>query len=229
MYSLLPTVLLLTAAVQAGTIEGRVTYQGEVPKYALADDFNRRADLFEVHRKDQGLRFAVVYLRGNVPARREDPRKLAAAVVDQKEYTFLPHVLAVRDGQPVKFINSDLANHNVHSTALELANQINIYTGLGGGQEHCFAANRAYRPIRLGCDIHGWMRGWIYVFDHPWFAVTDASGRFTLSDVPEGTYQLEVRQPDGSLKATRMVELKQGEKAQVDVMFTDKDLPQASR
>jgi plastocyanin len=219
--------LFLGAASQAATIEGRITYQGKVPQYSLADDLGRHTDLFEVNRQDQGLRFVVVYLRG-VPAEKV-PAKSPPAVIDQKDYVFLPHVLAVRAGQPVKFTNSDPANHNVRSTALEQANQMNVYTGLGGGHIQQFEANRAYRPIRLGCDIHGWMRGWIYVFDHPWFAVTDSSGRFALTDVPTGTVQLEIRQPDGGLRATRTMTIKPGERLPMNISFSDSDLPETAR
>jgi plastocyanin len=220
-------VLLMALPATGGTIEGRITYQGEVPKYPFADELNHRAELFTVHRQNRGLQFAVVYLRGKLPVR--EPPKLAPVVVDQKDHTFLPPVVAVRDGQGVRFTNSDYANHNVRSWALEPDNTINIYTGTGGAYEHRFQANRAYRPIRLGCDIHGWMRGWIYVFDHPWFAVTDSSGRFTISDAPDGTYDLEIRQPDGGLKSARSIEVKPGARVQVNVEFKATDLPASTR
>ena len=70
--------------------------------------------------------------------------------------------------------------------------------------------------MTLGCDIHPWMRAWIFVFDHPWFAVTDKTGRFRIPDVPPGEFRLHVVQPDiahreqqrVSVVATETVKLK---------------------
>ena len=44
--------------------------------------------------------------------------------------------------------------------------------------------------VRVDCDAHGWMEGWIYVVDNPYYAVTGADGKFTISDVPPGEYNL---------------------------------------
>src|SRR5690606_37120358 len=106
---------------------------------------------------------------------RQEPARM-----DQLDYAFRPPLLAVRSGERVAFSNSDPANHNVRASSLRPGNQFNVYTGSGGEYLHRFEADEKQRPVLIGCDIHAWMRGWVYVFDHPHFAVTDEAGRFAL-------------------------------------------------
>jgi hypothetical protein len=104
-------------------------------------------------------------------------------------------VLAVRAGQGVKFTNSDPANHNVRTSSSQRTNQFNVFTGIEGSYVHRFCAEPGEQPVRLGCDIHPWMQAWIYVFNHPCFAVTDDSGNFRIASIPAGRYKLNMRQP----------------------------------
>ncbi|MBI4657782.1 MAG: hypothetical protein HY735_02840, partial [Verrucomicrobia bacterium] len=73
------------------------------------------------------------------------------------------------------------------------------------------------RPVRLGCDIHPWMRGWIYVFDHACFALTDEGGRFRIDSVPPGSYKLILRQPDIGYTSERDVAVSVGRIARIEV------------
>ena len=189
-------------AVNAGTIEGTVAFFGEIPKSTVVDDAGVRHDLVEVDARTRGLRNVVLYLT------REDGAKLSrqrgapttnsseSLLMDQLDYAFRPRVLAVEQGKAVTFTNSDPANHNVRTTGLNKTNEFNKFTGVDGKYEHRFGLEPQYRPVRLGCDIHAWMRGWIYVFDHPYFEVTDEAGRFRIAGVPRGEYVLHVVQPD---------------------------------
>ena len=68
------------------------------------------------------------------------------------------------------------------------------------------------------------MRAWIYAFDHPYYAVTDARGRFRINQVPPGKYQLIIRQPDGGLSHQATVEVEAGQVRHVAVDFTPDDL-----
>lgn len=191
-----------------GSVEGVITYRGKVPKARVADEVGHRHNLLDVDRKTRGLRWAVVFLIpkdvkvGNKQAS-QIPRK--PAVIDQQEHMFVPHMIAVRAGQTVKFTNADAANHNVRGSSLVAKNNFNIFTGAGGKYEHRFASDRKNRPVALTCDIHPWMRAWVYVFDHPHFTVTDKKGKFRLADVPPGQYQMIVRQPDVGFTSVKEV------------------------
>jgi hypothetical protein len=137
---------------------------------------------------------------------------------------FVPHLVAVRVGQPVKFTSSDVANHNVRAISLEQKNQFNRFTGGGDSYTHRFTAERRNRPVRIGCDLHRWMGAWVFVFEHSRFAVTGEDGSYRVGDLPPGKYTLSFRQPDGGLRADRDIEIAAGKKTTVDFEFTEKDL-----
>jgi plastocyanin len=111
------------------------------------------------------------------------------AVLDQKGCRYVPHVLGVQVGQPVEIVNSDPTLHNVH--AVPATNQ-EFNTGQpiqGMKHMHTFSTTEVMVPFK--CDVHGWMRAYIGVLDHPFYAVTGADGSFTLKGLPPGTYTVE--------------------------------------
>lgn len=229
------------AADANATLIGRVVFEGEVPASALPDGQGRIDPLLEVDATTGGLRWAVVFLTrledsgavadpraGKLPTpdraeSRDPPKALSAAVVDQIDYRFIPRVLAVRAGEEVRFTNSDVANHNVRAAALAQRNQFNIYTGTGAEHVHRFESDAKQRPVQISCDIHPWMRAWVYVFDHPYFAVTDQRGRFKIS-APPGTYRLTVRQPDAGLVQADTIEVGRPDVTQIHIKFNAADV-----
>src|SRR5215469_9897552 len=120
--------------------------------------------LVEVDPRTEGLKDAVVWLEG-VPAPevagREAPQE--PVVMDQQNYFFMPHVLAVEAGREVEFRNSDVANHGVIARSPEPKNGFNVMTPQGGRYAHRFAASRT--PVTIGCPIHATMAAWVFVFD----------------------------------------------------------------
>jgi hypothetical protein len=110
---------------------------------------------------------------------------------------FRPPVLAVRAGQRVRFTNSDGSNHNVN--AEDAANRFDAYTTALQPHVQAFRAGGS-APTVVRCHTHPWMVAWVYVFEHPWFAVTDASGRFVIDGVPAGPQRLLVRHAGGGLE-----------------------------
>ena len=229
-----------TKSEATGTIEGLVTFRGEIPRSSVPDDVGVRRELLQVDRQNAGLRYTVVWLVTDNPPAKEglvtrtfqsashDAWKTGATSslaevrarltqVDQIDYEFVPRVLAVRTRQLVRFTNSDTANHNVRTSSSRPTNEFNVFTGVDGSYTHRFAADPRQRPVQLGCDIHPWMRGWIYVFEHPYFAVTDERGRFQIGGVPPGQYQLEFRQPDVRCTGARSVVVASAQKVSVRI------------
>jgi plastocyanin len=183
-------------AGEFGSIEGVVTFHGDIPKSTTADDAGVRHDLLEVDAATRGLPHVVLYVTRSDGAKLSGPSNLPRELLmDQADYAFTPQVLAVREGEVVTFKNSDPANHNVRARARNRTNEFNVFTGVEGKYEHRFMTETNYRPVRLGCDIHPWMAAWIFVFDHPFFAVTDERGRFRISSLPPGDYDVHVVQP----------------------------------
>ena len=202
-----------------GTIEGMIRFEGEASKSSIPDDAGVSRDVLEVDRKTGGLRYVVVYLdRTNRSVLPSSALKSSTekSVMDQQNHEFTPRIIAVRQGQAVVFSNSDPANHNVRTTASVKTNQFNVFTGIDGKYEHRFVVEPEYRPIRLGCDIHPWMRGWVFVFDHPHFAVTDEAGKFRIASVPPGEYQLHILQPDIRYRTQQNIVVKAGESLSVE-------------
>ncbi|MDP7014624.1 MAG: hypothetical protein QGG36_02375 [Pirellulaceae bacterium] len=177
-----------------GAIEGVIRFKGEAPVSRIADDASERRKLLIVDRKTKGVRDVIAYL--DLPSPKCGKPIAKQIVVDQLEHHFVPHLLAIRSGQTVKFTNSDAANHNIRSIAFDERNEFNIYTGVGREYKHVFYAQRKNIPIRLSCDIHPWMSGWIFVFEHSHFAITDEKGKFRIAGLAAGDYELVLRQPD---------------------------------
>lgn len=111
-------------------------------------------------------------------------------VIDQKGCLYVPKVLGVQTGQPIRFVNSDATLHNVH-TAPENSPGTNFGMAVEGGQRDV----RIPKPevmVRVKCDVHPWMQAWIGVLDHPYFSVTAEDGRFRFEKVPEGAFTVAV-------------------------------------
>ena len=147
-----------------------------------------------------GLQNAVVVIRAaSAPAGTPVPD--AAVVVDNAGCRFVPRVQLVRRGQTVRVHNADSVLHNARADMVgppdvPVANLALSRAGITMDLTRRLAARlpeaRAESIVRLGCDVHPWMRGWLVVIDQGLAAVTDASGRYTILDVPEGTYTLSV-------------------------------------
>lgn len=78
--------------------------------------------------------------------------------------------------------------------------------------------------VEINCDIHHWMAAWIFVFDHPHFAMTNASGAFRIDRVPAGAHRLRVRHAPGGLARDVDVTVRPGKTIAVDVPFDTEDL-----
>jgi plastocyanin len=209
------------------TVSGVVRYEGEVPLRKSADNEGRHRPVLTVDRTHRGLADTMVYLKrigtGEIPPAAEVLNG-EAVVIQQEDYEFVPRVVGVRAGQMVAVGNRDYANHNVRTTTVNPDNAFNVITPAEGMHEHVIQAEPSEKPIRLSCDIHPWMSGWIYVFDHDRFAVTGEDGRFRIEKVPPGKYMLVIIQPDGRLRAEAEVSPRDGASLRAIADFTEDQL-----
>jgi plastocyanin len=109
-------------------------------------------------------------------------------VVEQKGCLYQPHVLAMRANQPIELVNDDATSHNIHPLPAN-NREWNKAEPPGSKIEETFAREEIAIPVK--CNVHPWMRGYIAVFKHPFFAVTSKDGSFDLSNLPPGTYTIK--------------------------------------
>ncbi|WP_407315497.1 methylamine utilization protein [Pseudomonas sp. nanlin1] len=128
----------------------------------------------------QPLANAVVTLQG--PAQGAD--QPGTASMDQVRQQFAPQVLAVRTGTRVTFPNRDNIRHQVYSFSAPKRFELRLYEGTPTEPELFDKPG----VVVLGCNIHDWMLGYIYVTNDPWFAVSDANGRVDFSRLPNGQF-----------------------------------------
>ena len=133
--------------------------------------------------------------------------------MDQRNETFLPRLLAVQTGTTVDFPNSDSTYHNVFS--LSRARRFDLGRYAAGKTKSV----RFDRPgvVRVFCDIHSHMSAFIVVFNHPYFRVTDADGRFRIDNVPPGTYTV-IGWYEGEARTQRSVTVTAGAAADLDLV-----------
>ena len=142
---------------------------------------------------------AVVYLeRAPIGAFEEDaPPRMR---MDQRNETFVPHLLAVAAGTVVDFPNNDSTYHNVFSISKAKRFDLGRYAR-GHSKSVRFDTPGI---VRVFCDIHSHMSAFVLVFNHPYFATTDADGRYRIGSVPPGSYNV-VAWHEGQIRDTRSV------------------------
>jgi hypothetical protein len=102
---------------------------------------------------------------------------------------YYPQILAVQTGQKIIVKNSDPCVHNIHTKPA--ANPESNQVQMPGGADLTFTFDKPEPFLKFQCDVHPWMFAWVTVVDHPYFAVSDKDGKFTIKNVPPGKYTLE--------------------------------------
>ena len=197
-----------SAAARTGSIRGRVEVRRPVTPAERRPDVS---DLGTPPARDiPDLLRSVVYLDA-APRGAFETNEGGHAIMDQRNETFVPHVLAITTGTTVEFPNSDRFYHNVFSLSKITRFDLGRYPA---GRSH---AQRFDRPgiVRVFCEIHSHMNAFILVFTHPFFVVTDAEGRYRIENVPPGTYNV-VAWNEGTASHPRPATVPDGGAAELD-------------
>jgi len=196
------------SAQNLGSVKGQVTFGGDkVPMPAPVNVDKDPAHCLSkgpitseewvVNPNNKGVRWAIVWLSPNNDVKNPEPikgipealqkSKNPTVAMDQPCCRYEPHVVAMRTDQSLIFKNGGAVAHNVQ------------YQGCGtqgnpilnpGAEQKIGDLTYGWTGMTVGCNIHGWMKAYVRVFDHPYFAVTDADGNFEIKDVPPGNYYL---------------------------------------
>lgn len=196
-----------------GTIKGRITWGGDkvspkaviklpdVPGAAGCLDANNGKlppdQTWVVNPKNKGFKNVFVWLadadKKPLPIHPNlKDVKVKQVEIDQPACHFIPHCLALREGQTLIVKNSAPFAHSFKYDGSEPQNQGSILVPSAGEVKIKLVADR--RPIPVSCTVHSWMRGYVRVFNHPYFALTDADGAFEIKDAPVGKYRLMIWQ-----------------------------------
>ena len=185
--------LLPSGVSQAASIRGVVLNAGPAPDRKQIPINIDQYVCGKSHESDElivgpnrGIRWAVVSIQPPPPVKWDPPSK--PVQMDQQQCLYVPRIVIVPVGGTVEFLNNDRLLHNLHSISSENAT-FNRTQPKGRTIPVAFQ-----RPeiVRIDCELHSWMRGWIVVADHPFYALTGDSGEFMLPPVPAGKYLLRV-------------------------------------
>ena len=163
---------------------------------------------------DGGLANVVVYVSEGLTAH-DYPPPQQPAVLEQKGCQYRPHVLAIQANQTLNIVNSDETTHNIHPTPNN-NREFNMTQPHGMPMDHTFAREEVAIPVK--CNVHPWMKGYIAVLKHPFFAVTDKAGAFELKGLPPGTYTISAWQEKLGTQ-TQKVTVTAGKVETVDFSF----------
>jgi plastocyanin len=185
------------AVANGGSISGLIKYKGTPPPRASLE-VNKDKEACGGAKEsrelvvgaDGGIQYVVVSIPGIAKGK---PFPEAKSQLDQKGCEYTPHISIVPAGGELEIVNSDGILHNIHTYPQENKNP---------------AVNRAQpkfkktinekfaqpERIKLGCDVHGWMQGWLIVENNPYVAITDEKGNFKITDIPPGDYEVTIWQ-----------------------------------
>lgn len=218
--------LTLSQAAWAGSVGGSAAFTGTAP---APKEINMGADPScaalhptpafteeAVVNSNGTLKNVFVYVKAGLEGK-TFPAPADAVKFDQNGCHYTPHVLGVRAGQPVEIWNSDATLHNIHSLTKE-SKEFNVGMPIKGMKvKKTF--DKPEIMVKMKCDVHPWMNAYIGVLPHPFFAVTDETGKYEIKDLPPGKYTLEAWHETFGTK-TQEISVEDGTPAAADFSFS---------
>lgn len=183
-----------------GTLKGRVVFQGAIPSVPTIEPNKDTAVCkpmpslqIVVNPENQGVANVFVYLERAPRGAPEAAAPETDVVFDQKGCRFLPHALVMQANQTVRILSGDPIAHNTHTKPKRQPEFNTLISPNDREGLVTFNYSRAERePVRVICDFHSWMEAWHLPLDHPYGAVTDENGEFTIENVPSGSHEFQV-------------------------------------
>jgi plastocyanin len=185
-------------AMAASTVTGTVTFDGKAPALRpLAMDADPvcakkhptpAPNEMLVLGTNNTMANILVWVSKGVPAGKTFPPPKTPVVLDQNGCQYKPHVMGIMVGQEYKILNSDGVLHNIHTLP-----KINPSFNKGMPatlKEASTVFNKPEEVFHIKCDVHPWMSAYMAVFTHPFFSATGTDGKFTISGLDPGTYEI---------------------------------------
>jgi plastocyanin len=185
-------------AFAASTINGTITFDGKVPPLKPLE-MSADPACAKMHSKPapnemlvlgsgNSMGNVLVWVSKGLPAGKTWPAPKTPVTLDQKGCTYVPHVMGIMVGQAYRILNSDGILHNVHALP-----KINAQFNRAMPPTLKEASATFGKPedwFQIKCDVHPWMSAYVGVFTHPFFAVSGTDGKFTISGLDPGTYEI---------------------------------------
>lgn len=182
------------------TLTGRIVFDGTPPPsevirldgdpkcVTLAQGEERRTE-YVVMSPDSGVQNVFVYVKDGLPPSLY-PVPSTPVVLDQQKCRYIPRVLGVQVGQQLTIRNSDPLLHNVRAEG-QINQPFDVGTPIQGMEiKRTLSTREVMVPFK--CNVHAWMNAYVGVLEHPFFAVSDEGGRFSIPPLPPGTYTIEI-------------------------------------
>jgi len=185
-------------ALAASTITGTITFDGKPPTLRpIAMDAEPQcvkkhsgpvpAEML-VLGSGQTMGNVMVWVSKGLPAGKTYPVPKTPVTIDQNGCQYKPHVMGVMAGQTYRILNSDGLLHNIHTLPKVNASYNKGMPPTYKEAETTFAKPEPVFPVK--CDVHPWMQAYVAVFPHPFFSVTGTDGKYTISGLDPGTYEI---------------------------------------
>jgi plastocyanin len=185
-------------AFAASSVTGTVTFAGTAPKLPMlamnADPACAKKHSAPVPSEmlvlgtGNTMGNIMVWVSKGVPAGKTWPAPKTPVTIDQNGCQYKPHVMGVMAGQPYRILNSDGVLHNIHTLPKVNTSYNKAMTPTMKEQTTTFNKPEPVFPVK--CDVHPWMQAYVAVFTHPFFSVTGTDGKFTISGLDPGTYEI---------------------------------------
>ena len=206
--------VVLTKAM-AGSIVGEVKFIDEPPKTAaikVSKDQDYCGDTLPNETylvgSDNALKNVVVFIETTSSTVVGDPQK--ENILNNTGCRYSPRILAMQKGEKLKVKNNDPKLHIPHSYHEERT-VFNLSLPFRGTTIDATSRIRHAGVLKVVCDTHAWMLAYIHVFDHPYFAVTDERGAFSISNLPAGTYILNAWHEDAGIRSQEITVSESGD------------------
>jgi len=186
-----------TPAAEAASLAGVAIYKGPAVKpkrismdaEAQCQAMHPEAVLDQAVRRAKGGAFAnvFVYVKAGLEGKKFEP-PTATVVIEQKGCQFAPRVVGIRTAQVLTVKNLDPVSHNIHPMPKNNRDWNHQQPPGAEDLKRKFAFPEIMIPVK--CNVHAWMKSYIGVLDHPFFAVTGDDGRFAFDGLPAGKYTI---------------------------------------
>jgi hypothetical protein len=204
-------------------VRGTIHFTGQPPApqpIDAAQDANCPAGITSesVQVKDGQLKNVFLYIKDGLPD--ADYPAPPPATLDQHGCRYIPHVLGLMTGQKLRILNSDPTLHNVHPSSLMNENWNISQDQHAQAEERSFSRPELLMPVQ--CNVHPWMKMYVNVVWHPFFAVSAEDGSFEIRNLPAGAYTIAALHEKLGEK-TAKITVRAGEAAKVDLTFSPAD------